>query len=136
MWVFICHGNQYIMPKQHIYLPQNILDKIKSVVEERLNNGETHSEANISKLCVEMISTGIQVFEYRRDKSNQQEPEADNEKIIIEHLIKTQLCVQKLLEMQFSLTEIKADSRYNFADIKDKIIRLTNRDVTQIFKEK
>lgn len=106
------------------------------MVEERLNNGETHSEANISKLCVEMIRTGIRIFEYRRDKNNRQEPEADNEKIIIEHLIKTQLCVQKLLEMQFSLTEIKADSRYNFADIKDKIIKLTDKNITQIFKEK
>jgi len=49
------------MPKQHIYLPQKTLDKIKSMVDERLNNGATHADANISKLCVEMMMNIIKI---------------------------------------------------------------------------
>jgi len=58
------------MPKQHIYLPQKTLDKIKSMVDERLNNGATHADANISKLCVEMMNIGIRAFEYHQNNHN------------------------------------------------------------------
>lgn len=113
------------MPKQHIYLPQKTLDKIKSMVDERLNHGATHADANISKLCVEMINIGIRAFEYHQNKNKQPEPEIDKIKVMMESLLKTQLCVQNILEMQFSLQEIKEDSRYNFTEKKAEIIQAT-----------
>lgn len=109
------------MPKQHIYLPQKTLDKIKSMVDERLSNGAIHAEANISKLCVEMMNIGIRIFEYNQNKPNQNKSVVDKEKMMLTSLIKTEMCLKKILEMQFSLNEIKADSRFHFTEMKDEI---------------
>lgn len=124
------------MPKQHIYLPQKTLDKIKSMVDERLNHGATHADANISKLCVEMMNIGIRAFEYHQNKNKQSEPEIDKMKVMMESLLKTQLCVQEILEMQFSLQEIKDDSRYNFTETKKQIIKNTLSGVEQFYPSK
>ncbi|HHR5849437.1 TPA: relaxosome protein TraM [Providencia alcalifaciens] len=124
------------MPKQHIYLPQKTLDKIKSMVDERLNNGATHADVNISKMCVEMMNIGIRAFEYHQNKNKQSEPEIDKMKVMMESLLKTQLCVQEILEMQFSLQEIKDDSRYNFTETKTQIIKDTLSGVEQFYPSK
>lgn len=124
------------MPKQHIYLPQKTLDKIKSMVDERLNNGATHADANISKLCVEMMNIGIRAFEYHQNKNNQSEPEIDKMKVIMESLLKTQLCVQEILKMQFSLQEIKEDSRFDFIESKTQIVKVVDKELTKIYPEK
>lgn len=124
------------MPKQHIYLPQKTLDKIKSMVDERLNEGASHVDANISKLCVEMISIGIRTFEYHQNKHNQCESEIDNIKIMMESLLKTQLCVQEILKMQFSLQEIKEDSRFDFIESKSQIIKVAGKELKKIYPEK
>ncbi len=121
------------MPKQHIYLPQKTLDKIKSMVDDRLNDGATHAEANISKLCVEMINIGIRAFEYHQNKNNQSEPEIDKMKVMLESLLKTQLCVQEILKMQFSLQEIKEDSRFDFIESKTQILKVVGKELTKIY---
>lgn len=121
------------MPKQHIYLPQKTLDKIKSMVDERLNNGATHADANISKLCVEMMNIGIRAFEYHQNKNNQSEPEIDKMKVMMESLLKTQLCVQEILKMQFSLQEIKEDSRFDFIESKTQIVKVVDKELTKIY---
>jgi len=124
------------MPKQHIYLPQKTLDKIKSMVDDRLNDGATHAEANISKLCVEMMNIGIRVFEYNQNKPNQNKKVVDKEKMMLTYLIKTEMCMKKILEMQFSLNEIKADSRYNFTEMKEEIMDYTHNNIDKIYPEK
>lgn len=121
------------MPKQHIYLPKKTLDKIKSMVDERLNNGATHADANISKLCVEMMNIGIRAFEYHQNKNNQSEPEIDKMKVMMESLLKTQLCVQEILKMQFSLQEIKEDSRFDFIESKTQIVKVVDKELTKIY---
>ncbi|HHR6576219.1 TPA: relaxosome protein TraM [Providencia alcalifaciens] len=121
------------MPKQHIYLPQKTLDKIKSMVDERLNEGASHADANISKLCVEMMNVGIRAFEYHQNKNNQSEPEIDKMKVMIESLLKTQLCVQEILKMQFSLQEIKEDSRFDFIESKTQIVKVVDKELTKIY---
>ncbi|MCG5371797.1 hypothetical protein L7834_019140 [Providencia rettgeri] len=124
------------MPKQHIYLPQKTLDKIKSMVDERLNNGATHADANISKLCVEMMNIGIRVFEYHQNNYNKNKSVEDKEKMMMASIIKTEMCMKKILEMQFSLNEIKADSRYNFTEIKDEIMDYTKNKIEEIYPKK
>ncbi|HEM7134704.1 relaxosome protein TraM [Providencia hangzhouensis] len=124
------------MPKQHIYLPQKTLDKIKSMVDERLNNGATHADANISKLCVEMMNIGIRVFEYHKNNHNKNKSVEDKEKMMMASIIKTEMCMKKILEMQFSLNEIKADSRYNFTEIKDEIMDYTKNKIEEIYPNK
>lgn len=124
------------MPKQHIYLPQKTLDKIKSMVDERLNNGATHADANISKLCVEMMNIGIRVFEYHQNNNNKNKSVNDKEKMMIASIIKTEMCMKKILEMQFSLNEIKADPRYHFTEMKDEIMDYTKNKIEEIYPKK
>lgn len=124
------------MPKQHIYLPQKTLDKIKSMVDERLNNGATHADANISKLCVEMMNIGIRAFEYHQNNHNKNKNTDDKEKMMIASIIKTEMCMKKILEMQFSLNEIRADSRYNFTEMKDEIMDYTKNKIDEIYPKK
>lgn len=124
------------MPKQHIYLPQKTLDKIKSMVDERLNNGATHADANISKLCVEMMNIGIRVFEYHQNNHNKNKKVEDKEKMMMASIIKTEMCMKKILEMQFSFNEIKADSRYNFTEMKDEIMDYTKNKIEEIYPKK
>ncbi|WOB97726.1 MULTISPECIES: relaxosome protein TraM [unclassified Providencia] len=124
------------MPKQHIYLPQKTLDKIKSMVDERLNNGATHADANISKLCVEMMNIGIRAFEYHQNNHNKNKNTDDKEKMMIASIIKTEMCMKKILEMQFSFNEIRADSRYNFTEMKDEIMNYTNNKIEEIYPKK
>jgi len=57
-------------------------------------------------------------------------------KVMMESLLKTQLCVQEILEMQFSLQEIKDDSRYNFTETKTQIIKNTLSRVEQFYPSK
>lgn len=124
------------MPKQHIYLPQKTLDKIKSMVDERLNNGATHADANISKLCVEMMNIGIRAFEYHQNNHNKNKSVEDKEKMMMASIIKTEMCMKKILEMQFSLNEIKADPRYNFTEMKDEIMDYTKNKIEEIYPKK
>lgn len=124
------------MPKQHIYLPQKTLDKIKSMVDERLNNGATHADANISKLCVEMMNIGIRAFEYHQNNHNKNKKVEDKEKMMMASIIKTEMCMKKILEMQFSFNEIKADSRYNFTEMKDEIMDYTKNKIEEIYPKK
>jgi len=124
------------MPKQHIYLPQKTLDKIKSMVDERLNNGATHADANISKLCVEMMNIGIRAFEYHQNNHNKNKRVEDKEKRMMASIIKTEMCMKKILEMQFSLNEIKADSRYHFTEMKDEIMDYTKTKIDEIYPKK
>jgi len=124
------------MPKQHIYLPQKTLDKIKSMVDERLNNGATHADANISKLCVEMMNIGIRAFEYHKNNHNKNKRVEDKEKMMMASIIKTEMCMKKILEMQFSLNEIKADSRYHFTEMKDEIMDYTKTKIDEIYPKK
>ncbi|HEM8213150.1 MULTISPECIES: relaxosome protein TraM [Enterobacterales] len=124
------------MPKQHIYLPQKTLDKIKSMVDERLNNGATHADANISKLCVEMMNIGIRAFEYHQNNHNKNKSVEDKEKMMMASIIKTEMCMKKILEMQFSLNEIKADSRYHFTEMKDEIMDYTKNKIEEIYPKK
>lgn len=124
------------MPKQHIYLPQKTLDKIKSMVDERLNNGATHADANISKLCVEMMNIGIRVFEYHQNNNNKNKSVNDKEKMMMASIIKTEMCMKKILEMQFSLNEIKADPRYHFTEMKNEIMDYTKNKIEEIYPKK
>ncbi|KNC29229.1 hypothetical protein FF38_03075 [Lucilia cuprina] len=124
------------MPKQHIYLPQKTLDKIKSMVDERLNNGATHADANISKLCVEMMNIGIRAFEYHQNNHYKNKSVEDKEKMMMASIIKTEMCMKKILEMQFSLNEIKADPRYHFTEMKDEIMDYTKNKIEEIFPKK
>ncbi len=124
------------MPKQHIYLPQKTLDKIKSMVDERLNNGATHADANISKLCVEMMNIGIRAFEYHQNNHYKNKSVEDKEKMMMASIIKTEMCMKKILEMQFSLNEIKADPRYHFTEMRDEIMDYTKNKIEEIYPKK
>ncbi|MEY0909247.1 relaxosome protein TraM [Providencia rettgeri] len=95
------------MPKQHIYLPQKTLDKIKSMVDERLNNGATHADANISKMCVEMMNIGIRVFEYHQNNNNKNKNADDKEKMMMASIIKTEMCIKKYWKCNLALTKSK-----------------------------
>lgn len=124
------------MPKQHIYLPLKTLDKIKSMADERLNNSATHADANISKLCVGMMNIGIRAFEYHQNNHNKNKSADDKEKRMMATIIKTEMCMEKILEMQFSLNEIKADSRYYFGEMKDKIMDYTKTKIEGFYPKK
>ena len=106
------------------------------MVDERLNNGATHADANISKLYVEMMNIGICAFEYHQNNHNKNKSVEDKEKMMMASIIKTEMCMKKILEMQFSLNEIKADSRYNFTEMKDEIMDYTKNKIEEIYPKK
>lgn len=103
------------------------------MVDERLNNGATHADANISKLCVEMMNIGIRAFEYHQQNHNKNKSADDKEKMMMKSIIRTEMCMKKILEMQFSLNEIRADSRYNFTEMKDEIMDYTKNKIDEIY---
>ena len=65
------------------------------MVDERLNNGATHADANISKLCVEMMNIGIRAFEYHQNNHIKNKRVYDKEKMMMASIIKTEMSMKK-----------------------------------------
>lgn len=114
------------MARQNVYMSQKTYDAIKSIVEERRADGASYSDANMSSISSEMLEIGIRVTMNLKKKS--EELEGDDytweelyKKQIMDDLIKSKVCLQKIFEMLFDLQEIKSDSRYNFRDAVQKM---------------
>ena len=106
------------MPRQNVYMKQKTLDGIRHIVDERLTEGMTTAEANISGVCSELLEIGLRIYTNSKNKTDVEEDQEDiYRKTLLEESIKAGLAAQQILKMMFDLEEIKADSRHNYAEL-------------------
>jgi len=106
------------MPRQNVYMKQKTLDGIRHIVDERLAEGMTTAEANISGVCSELLEIGLRIYSNSKNKTDVEEDQEDiYRKTLLEESIKAGLAAQQILKMMFDLEEIKGDSRHNYAEL-------------------
>ena len=107
------------MPRQNVYMKQKTLDGIRQLVDERLAEGATPADVNMSSVCSELLETGLRVVQQLKKREQEEEKNGgltDEElfrKRLLEECMKSRLTTQAILNCMFDLTEIKSDSRHN-----------------------
>lgn len=125
------------MARQNVYMSQKIYDALKSIVEERQAQGASFSDANMSSVSSEMLDIGIRVTMNLKKKENEEGLSPDDlyRKMMMEDMIISRGCIQKIFQMLFDMQEIKADSRYDFRDAIQTIKDERDKCVGSFFPE-
>ena len=114
------------MPRQNVYMKQKTLDGIRQLVDERLAEGATPADVNMSSVCSELLETGLRVVQQLKKREQEEEKNGgltDEElfrKRLLEECMKSRLTTQAILNCMFDLTEIKSDSRHNYHEMISK----------------
>lgn len=125
------------MPRQNVYLNRKVLDGILKIVGERRDEGATAAEANISRVCSELLELGLRVYINAKSLKEDEgfSPELRMQWALMEEVIKSRLAVQQILRMMYDLQEIKGDSRNNYNKLIDWLKEQTELRLTAVFKE-
>lgn len=132
------------MPRHHIYMKQKTLEGIREIVDKRIAEGASTAEVNMSSVGAELLEIGLRVTQVKEKKEAEQGSNDEGltqdelfKKRLLEECVKARLSVQGVLEMMFSLEEIKIDSRYNYNELKERYIGACNKTLEGYFpKEK
>ena len=150
VWIFLmvlykalfCVVKRYCMPRQNVYMKQKTLDAIRNIVDERLVEGATAADANMSSVCSELLETGLRVALQLKKREKEEEANGgltDEEvfrKRLIEECMKSRLANQAILNLMFDLSEIKADSRNNYNELISKFKMEVKQTLQEMFPEK
>lgn len=130
------------MPRHHIYMKQKTLEGIREIVDKRLAEGASTAEVNMSSVGAELLEIGLRVTQAKEKKEDEQNSNDEGltqdelfKKRLLEECMKARLSVQGVLEMMFSLEEIKIDSRYNHEKLKEKYISDCNNTLKDYFQK-
>ncbi|HHV7361381.1 TPA: relaxosome protein TraM [Morganella morganii] len=129
------------MARQNVYMNQKTYDALKSIVEERRADGASFSDANMSSVSSEMLEIGIRVTMNLKKKSEELGEDGYTwedlyKKQIMDDLVKSKICLQKIFEMLFDLQEIKSDSRYDFREAVQKMKSERDELLAKFFDDK
>ncbi|ELV1413138.1 conjugal transfer protein TraM, partial [Escherichia coli] len=61
------------MPRQNVYMKQKTLDGIRQLVDERLAEGATPADVNMSSVCSELLETGLRVVQQLKKREQEEE---------------------------------------------------------------
>lgn len=130
------------MPRQNVYMKQKTLDGIRQLVDERLAEGATPADVNMSSVCSELLETGLRVVQQLKKREQEEEKNGgltDEElfrKRLLEECMKSRLTTQAILNCMFDLTEIKSDSRHNYHEMISKFKQEIRESLQEFFPEK
>ncbi|MEC9730176.1 relaxosome protein TraM [Escherichia coli] len=105
------------MPRQNVYLKQKTLDEIRNIVDERIAEGASPADANMSSVCSELLEVGLRVTLQIKKREEEEERNGgltDDELFrqrLLEECMKSRMASQYILSYMFDLNEIKEDSR-------------------------
>lgn len=111
------------MPRQNVYLKQKTLDEIRNIVDERIAEGASSADANMSSVCSELLEVGLRVTLQIKKREEEEERNGgltDEEMFrqrLLEECMKSRMASQYILSYMFDLNEIKEDSRKNYSEL-------------------
>ncbi|EFN7723136.1 conjugal transfer protein TraM, partial [Escherichia coli] len=76
------------MPRQNVYMKQKTLDGIRQLVDERLAEGATPADVNMSSVCSELLETGLRVVQQLKKREQE---EGKNDGLTDEELFRKRL---------------------------------------------
>ncbi|MEG0197884.1 MAG: relaxosome protein TraM [Hafnia sp.] len=115
------------MARQNVYMKKNTLDGIRKIVDQRLAEGATTADANMSSVASELLEIGLRVVEnIEKKKEGDDEMTSDREQEYKKEMLllckQSSIASQMVMKMMFDMQEIKSDGRYNFNELREKMI--------------
>lgn len=130
------------MPRQNVYLKQKTLDEIRNIVDERIAEGASPADANMSSVCSELLEVGLRVTLQIKKREEEEERNGgltDEELFrqrLLEECMKSRMASQHILSYMFDLDEIKEDSRKNYHELISKFREEIKETMQAVFPEK
>ncbi|EAO6358512.1 relaxosome protein TraM [Salmonella enterica] len=130
------------MPRQNVYLKQKTLDEIRNIVDERIAEGASSADANMSSVCSELLEVGLRVTLQIKKREEEEERNGgltDEEMFrqrLLEECMKSRMASQYILSYMFDLNEIKEDSRKNYSELISKFRDEIKETMQAVFPER
>ena len=113
------------MAKVQAYVSDEIVYKIKKIVERRRAEGAKSTDVSFSSISTMLLELGLRVHEAQMERKESAFNQAEFNKVLLECAVKTQSTVAKILGIESLSPHVSGNPKFEYAnmveDIRDKV---------------
>ncbi|HED3986133.1 TPA: relaxosome protein TraM [Klebsiella pneumoniae] len=118
------------MPRVQVYISDQVVEKINSIIESRRVEGAKDKDVNFSSISSMLIELGLRVYEAQMERKESGFNQMAFNKALLEYVVKTQFSVNKVLGMECLSPHVKDDPRWQWKSMVQNI----QEDVQEVLR--
>lgn len=109
------------MPRIQTFISNDVESEIMDIIQMKISQGATKSEANLSSTVAMLIELGVRVYNLQSQKKEGGFSQLEFNKIILENIMKTSFICQRLIGINSYNTEIQNIPVFQFNEMAEEI---------------
>lgn len=118
------------MPRVQVYISDQAVEKINTIIENRRSGGAKDKDVNFSSISSMLIELGLRVYEAQMERKESGFNQMAFNKAMFEYIVKTQFTMNKVLGMECLSPHVKDDPRWQWKSMVQNI----QEDVQEVIK--
>lgn len=123
------------MPRVQVYISDNAVEKINAIIENRRAGGAKEKDVSFSSISSMIIELGLRVYEAQMERKESTFNQMAYNKALLESVLKTQYCVNKIMGMECLSPHVKDDPKWLWKTIIPNIQNDVNNALLQFFPD-
>ncbi|MGF8753202.1 conjugal transfer relaxosome DNA-binding protein TraM [Klebsiella pneumoniae] len=118
------------MPRVQVYISDQAVEKINSIIENRRSGGAKDKDVNFSSINSMLIELGLRVYEAQMERKESGFNQMAFNKALFEYVVKTQFTMNKVMGMECLSPHVKEDPKWQWKSMVHNI----QEDVREVMR--
>lgn len=118
------------MPRVQVYISDQAVEKINSIIENRRYGGAKDKDVNFSSISSMLIELGLRVYEAQMERKESGFNQMAFNKALFEYVVKTQFTMNKVMGMECLSPHVKEDPKWQWKSMVHNI----QEDVREVMR--
>lgn len=118
------------MPRVQVYISDQVVEKINSIIENRRSGGAKDKDVNFSSISSMLIELGLRVYEAQMERKESGFNQMAFNKALFEYVVKTQFTMNKVMGMECLSPHVKEDPKWQWKSMVHNI----QEDVQEVMR--
>ncbi|EBC2121755.1 relaxosome protein TraM [Salmonella enterica] len=121
------------MARVQVYVSDEVVEKINSIVEKRRSEGARDKDVSSSSISSMLLELGLRVYEAQMERKESGFNQKEFNKTLLENVLKTQMAVAKILGISSLSPHVKGIEKFEYGKMVEMIKENVNDELDRFF---